>query len=153
VYHAYLTALRDELGAEPDPNIRAEYERLLASERSQASATARTASTPFVGRTAEWARTLAAWQAAAGGRSRLLLVIGEQGIGKTRLAEEMLAWAARQGIPAAIAHCYAAEGDLAYAPAAAWLRSDALQPRLARLDPNLADRDCALGTRAPGGAS
>src|SRR5262249_26042215 len=54
---------------------------------------------------------------------------------KTRLAEEMLAWAGRQGMTTASAHCYTAEGRLAYAPVTAWLRADAVQNSLASLDP------------------
>src|SRR5262249_16225455 len=57
----------------------------------------------------------------------------EAGIGKTRLAEELLTWAGRQGIATAVAHCYAAQGPLAYAPVVAWLRSGALQAHLTTL--------------------
>jgi len=55
------------------------------------------------------------------------------GIGKTRLAEELLSWVNRQGLATAIARCYAAAGGLAYAPVAAWLRADALQTSLSTL--------------------
>ena len=50
----------------------------------------------------------------------------------------------RQGIPALTAHCYAAGGDLAYAPVVAWLRGHPLAPladpwlrELARLLPEI----------------
>jgi predicted ATPase len=52
-----------------------------------------------------------------------VIVSGEAGIGKTRLAEELLLWTDRQGIPSAIARCYAAQGELPFAPVAAWLRA------------------------------
>jgi tetratricopeptide (TPR) repeat protein len=39
------------------------------------------------------------------------------------LAEELLLWTDRQGIASAIARCYAAQGELPYAPVAAWLRA------------------------------
>jgi DNA-binding SARP family transcriptional activator/predicted ATPase len=90
---------------------------------------------PLLGRAAELARAQASWQAATGGRARLLVLVGEAGIGKTRLAEELAAWAGHQGAATAIARCYATEGDLAYAPIAEWLRTDALRRRLARLEP------------------
>jgi predicted ATPase len=64
----------------------------------------------------------------------MVLLEGEPGIGKTRLAEELLAWAGRQGIAAASARCYASEGALAYAPLTAWLRAGALQNALSSLD-------------------
>jgi DNA-binding SARP family transcriptional activator len=90
---------------------------------------------PLLGRAAEWARAQAIWQAAASGRTRLLALAGEAGIGKTRLAEELVTWAGHQGAATAIARCYATEGDLAYAPVTEWLRADALRRRLARLEP------------------
>jgi AAA ATPase domain len=74
------------------------------------AATALVCRVPLVGRTVEWTRVLATWQAAAGGR--LLTLVGEPGIGKTRLAGEVLAWAGRQGIGTASARCYAALLDL-----------------------------------------
>src|SRR5262249_27043692 len=41
----------------------------------------------------------------------------------------------RQGMVTASAHCYAAEGRLAYAPVTTWLRAGPLQSNLATLDP------------------
>jgi tetratricopeptide (TPR) repeat protein len=55
-------------------------------------------------------------------------------MGKTRLAEEFLAWARRQGIGTAIARCYASQQDLAYGPVADWLRSEPLQAALGNLE-------------------
>ncbi len=68
---------------------------------------------------------------ASAGRPHVVLISGEAGIGKTRLAEALVQWAARQGVATATARCYAAEGELAYAPVAAWLRALSL-PRLDR---------------------
>ncbi len=59
---------------------------------------------------------------------------GEAGIGKTRLAEELYAWVARQGAAAATARCYAGGDALAYAPVIEWLNETSLRPRLAALD-------------------
>ena len=59
---------------------------------------------------------------------------GEAGIGKTRLAEELLDWTARQGIASARTRCYAAEGRLAYGPITELLRGSALRVALRRLD-------------------
>src|SRR5260221_12021063 len=64
----------------------------------------------------------------------MVVLSGEAGIGKTRLAEELVAWAGRQGMTTASAQCYAAEGRLAYAPVAAWFRVDAIQAGLSTLD-------------------
>jgi len=45
--------------------------------------------TEFVGRTAEFSGLAAKWRRAKGGRPELALIVGEPGIGKTRLAEEL----------------------------------------------------------------
>jgi DNA-binding SARP family transcriptional activator len=136
VYHSCATTLRDELGADPGPAIREMYDQLLAAEiPGPIPATSLAASVPLVGRTAEWARARATWQATASGRTRLLVLVGEAGIGKTRLAEELLTWSGRQGAATALARCYAAEGDLAYAPITEWLRTDTLRRSWAQLDP------------------
>ncbi len=87
------------------------------------------------GRDPEWRALRAAWSEAATGRAAMVALIGEAGIGKTRLAEELCGWVERQGAAAARTRSYAAEGRLAYAPAAQWLRSAALKPQLTLLDP------------------
>lgn len=62
----------------------------------------------------------------------MALIVGDAGIGKTRLAEEVAGWAARQssGRAATVARSrgYAAEGDLPFAPVAEWLRGRPLPP-------------------------
>ena len=91
-------------------------------------------STPLVGRGSEWAMLTAAWQSACAGRPQLLLLSGEAGIGKTRLAEALQSSVGRQGSVTATARCYAVEGELAYAPVASWLRSESIHRALAALD-------------------
>ena len=60
--------------------------------------------------------------------------------GLRRLAEEMLAWAERQGIAAAHARSYASTGDASYGPLIDLLRNDALRPGWVKLaDPWLAE--------------
>src|SRR5260221_1039159 len=56
-------------------------------------------------------------------------------MGKAGLAEKMEAGVGRQGMATASAHCYGAEGRLAYAPVTAWLRAEAVQTGLSALDP------------------
>ena len=70
----------------------------------------------FVGRQREWEQVQTAWQRASSGEPRFVLVTGEAGIGKSRLAEDLLAWARRQGVVVAQARSYAAEGQLSLAP-------------------------------------
>jgi DNA-binding SARP family transcriptional activator len=137
VYHACASTLQSELGVSPGRALTTAYERLLASDAPPHPElrTRRSSSpAPLVGRDREWQRLLATWQIAASGQPRLLILSGEAGIGKTRLATELRGWAGRQGILTAVTECYAAEGDLAYAPVTSWLRTDALRPNLERLD-------------------
>lgn len=129
-YHTCATVLRRELDVEPGPATRELYERLLKTTAQPAAPPAE-AAIPLVGREAEWAQLVQAWRAAAR-RPQLVLITGEAGIGKTRLAEALAEWTGRQGIPTLAAHCYAAGGVLAYAPVVAWLRG---QPRPPLADP------------------
>ncbi len=133
-YHTCDTVLERELRAEPSRATREMYERLMQTEETSTErAVPRTvflSTTPLVGRRQEWLQLQAAWRSVAAGEPHLVVLSGEAGIGKTRLAEELLAWVDRQGIHTAAARCYAAEGDLAYAPVAAWLRADTLRKAL-----------------------
>jgi DNA-binding SARP family transcriptional activator len=76
---------------------------------------------PLVGRLAEWS-ALQHHHAAIRHTGRFILLEGEAGIGKTRLAEEFLAHVERQGAHTLIARCYAGESDLAYGPFVEGLR-------------------------------
>lgn len=89
--------------------------------------------TPVIGRARERALIEAVWGATTTS-PQFLLLAGEAGIGKTRLAEDALGWAQSQSIVVARAHCYASAGTLAYAPIASWLRTDPLWSALFSLD-------------------
>ena len=69
----------------------------------------------LVGREGEWRSLLWAYEAAGTGE-HLVVLKGEAGIGKTRLAEEFVAYAASQGSAIVAARCYPGEMDLAYGP-------------------------------------
>jgi DNA-binding SARP family transcriptional activator/tetratricopeptide (TPR) repeat protein len=70
---------------------------------------------PLVGRDAEWGSLLQAYEA-AGTAGHVVVLEGEAGIGKTRLAEEFVAHAAGRGSVTVAARCYPGETDLAYGP-------------------------------------
>jgi eukaryotic-like serine/threonine-protein kinase len=72
--------------------------------------------TPFVGREAELAVLTADLDAALGGRGGVVLLAGEPGIGKTRLAEELAAAAAARGALALWGRCWEGEGAPAFWP-------------------------------------
>src|SRR5439155_665620 len=65
----------------------------------------------FVGREAELKQLEAAFDAALGGRGGLAMVIGEPGIGKTALCEQLATYAALRGGKTLAGHCYE-EGSL-----------------------------------------
>src|SRR3954447_15303888 len=97
---------------------------------------------PFVGRTRELAQIGEGLEDALGGRGRLFLVMGEPGIGKTRLADELAIGAGRRGVAVVWGRSWEAGGGPAYWP---WV--DVLASLAARLDDGaLAD---ALGDGAP----
>ena len=141
IYHTCATTLERELGAEPGKATREVYERLLQKEeeseiqQAEEPRVALLTTTPLVGRQKEWERLQVLWRGLSIGRPHMVVLTGEAGIGKTRLAEELLNWVGRQGIVTASAHCYAAEGALSYTPIAAWLRADALRANLPALSP------------------
>ena len=142
-YHTCVTILRRELDVEPSRPTREIYERLLNVKSQPAALPQFESAAPLVGREAEWALLQKTWREATGG-ARLVLISGEAGIGKTRLAEALVEWVGRQGIPALTARCYATEGELAYEPVVAWLRGHPRPPladpwlrELARLLPEI----------------
>ncbi len=138
VYHTCAATLQRELGIEPDPATRAVYEQLLHSEATTAPAS-RAAPTfvgapTLIGRQPQWERLHQAWQRAIDSGPHLVLVSGEAGIGKSRLAEEFLEWADQQGIVTARTRSYAAEGQLSLGPVTDWLRSEGLRGHLEQID-------------------
>ena len=138
VYHSCVTTLQRELGVEPDPATREAYEQLMQHETPVIAArspqTLLSATSTLIGRKQEWESLQEVWHAARAGEPRFVLVTGEAGIGKSRLAEEFLLWASQQGAVTAKARSYAAEGQLSLAPVTDWLRSDGLRTPLRQLD-------------------
>jgi AAA ATPase domain len=86
------------------------------------------AATPLVGRSVELDRVRAAIERAASAAGGTLLVAGEEGIGKSRLAAEALALARQRGFLTLSGTAYALHTDLAYAPVL-----EAIDPFLAAL--------------------
>ena len=72
--------------------------------------------TRFVGREAERAQLMQLLDRPLARRGALVLVGGEAGVGKTRLAEEMAIEGARRGIQTHIGRCYEMEGSPPYTP-------------------------------------
>src|SRR5207248_6394851 len=70
----------------------------------------------FVGREREMERLLAGLEDALAGRGRLLMLVGEPGIGKTRTAQELLTYARLRGARVLAGRAYESEGAPAYWP-------------------------------------
>ncbi len=138
VYQECVEHLRRELDVEPDEQTQALYQRLLsqglAASRAAPSSQSTVEEPSLVGRHSEWQQLQSHWQASLVGHPRLVLITGVAGIGKTRLAEELLQWVSHQGASVARTRSYAAQGAMAYAPVAELLRTNALYERLQQLD-------------------
>jgi tetratricopeptide (TPR) repeat protein len=143
IYHSCVTTLQRELDVEPGPATRQAYEQLLKAATPQHAqlapptafiGTPPLVTPPLVGRQVAWQRLQSCWHRAANGQSQFVAVTGEAGMGKTRLIEELVAWATRQDISTAQARCYASEDGLAYAPVTDWLRVAELRVELQHLE-------------------
>jgi DNA-binding SARP family transcriptional activator len=144
VYTRGRRRLNDELGLEPSATLRRLQEAILRQDPSldrpeptppaasrvadvdiaSADAGARNGKGEsrgaFVGRAAQLDELLAGLEAAFAGRGRLFLVSGEPGIGKSRLADELMREAAARGARILTGRCWEAGGAPAYWP---WLQA------------------------------
>ena len=92
-YHALRALLREQLGIDPSPRLRALEQAILTQDRGLEARTAEPAPAPDAppGRAAELGALRAAYDAAAVGSRRLMLISGEPGIGKRTLLDALLA--------------------------------------------------------------
>jgi DNA-binding SARP family transcriptional activator len=102
VYRALTERLRRELSVAPSPATRALVEHLRSDADAAPPAVVRaergsSSSPPLIGRARELDRLLEVWQGVRSGAGAVVSVCGEAGIGKTRLASELLARAGEQG--------------------------------------------------------
>jgi len=105
-------ALQERLGAAPAPETRRLVERVRDARLGQRVVAAPSGTRPrppLVGRGDAHARLAAAWRRAAGGAGELVLIEGEPGEGKTRLADDLLDRARLED--ATVAACRAVPSD------------------------------------------
>jgi DNA-binding SARP family transcriptional activator len=137
-YHRYAEVLERDLAVAPGEAIAAMYQQLRAGtlnhDEVQGKDLAPVAESPFVGRDLEWKQLNEAWNSAREGRAHLLLVTGEPGIGKSRLALELGRRVRADGHVVASARAYEAAGRLPWGPVVELLRSDALRSQIDTLD-------------------
>jgi DNA-binding SARP family transcriptional activator len=116
--------LVEELGIEPGERLRELERAILAQDptlaipdRGEGAEPAPPAPrTAFVGRGQELVELVAGLDDAFAGRGRLFLLVGEPGIGKSRLAEELVAHARARGARILVGRCWEAGGAPAYWP-------------------------------------
>jgi DNA-binding SARP family transcriptional activator len=136
-YHRYAEVLERDLAAAPGEAIGAMYQQLRAGAPNRDEVEGKdlpVAESPFVGRNLEWSQFIEAWNTAREGGAHLLLVTGEPGIGKSRLALELGRRVRADGHVVASARAYEAAGRLPWGPVVDLLRSDALRSHIDTLD-------------------
>jgi DNA-binding SARP family transcriptional activator len=152
--------LREELGTAPGPEAMALHERLLHGRPHLAAARAAGPAIParrwpppldavrgrhaFVGRAAEASRLHDAWRDAAAGNRGLVVIAGEAGIGKTRLAAELADHAHADGAVVLYGRLEE-EAPAPYQPVVQMLRGWAGGASLAPLAERLGPRAAELG--------
>ncbi len=140
-YQVCVSALERELGAEPEDETRRLYQDILLTPPDPPSRAPRTqggpdpvvAEAPLIGREAHAARLQQAREAAWGGRGQVAVVLGEAGIGKSRLVETLIADALAHQGRVLLGRAYETDQTLPFGP---WL--DAL--RTARVVQELQER-------------
>src|SRR4029434_1517416 len=130
----YAEVLERDLAMAPGEAIAAMYRELRAGtlnrDEVQGRELAPVCESPFVGRALEWNQLNQAWKTAREGGAHLLLVTGEPGIGKSRLALELGRRVRADGHVVASARAYEAAGRLPWGPVVDLLRSDALRSHI-----------------------
>src|SRR5205085_7748847 len=126
----------EELRVKPSADTLALAEHIRTTAATRGSLPARPATptesrppgelvAPLVGRQASFSQLVARYQQARGGQPQAVLVVGEAGIGKTRLVSEFLAWVRAQGTDVLAGQAIEMGGRLPYQPLV-----EALRPRL-----------------------
>ena len=159
---AYQNARRtlvDQLGIEPGERLR-ELERailaqdaglqfVVASRPGESEPTTEAPRRAFVGRERELAALVAGLEGAVTGRGRLILLAGEPGIGKSRLADALVDRARRMGANAVAGRAWEAGGAPAYWPWIQALRAQIRETEAEALLDQLGDGAAALAQLLP----
>ncbi len=139
-YQHCVQILQDELGADPLPETTKLYEDIRQGrgivaplELPPAVAPIIASATdlqrvPLVGRDQEIGEIAAEWAICQGKKSRLVLVTGSAGMGKTRLVEEAVSRIPGPGVTVITGNCYAMEAGTPYQ-----LISDLMQKAVERV--------------------
>ncbi|HEV8641611.1 MAG TPA: BTAD domain-containing putative transcriptional regulator [Methylomirabilota bacterium] len=119
-YQECVKVLQHELGVEPEPETKALYQEILRQRPSQAAVplamAAKSADPPIVGRGAEVTRLHEALAAAWAGQGQVVAVLGEAGIGKSRLLADLAAEAEGRAGLVLLGRGYESERILPFGP-------------------------------------
>src|SRR6266852_716942 len=132
VYATCRARLAEDLRVQPSAETLALAEQIRASAVRSPAAHPSAATTksgppgelvaPLVGRAAAFRHLVGNFQQARGEQPQAVLLVGEAGIGKTRLATEWMAWARAQGADVMRGHVFEMGGQLPYQPLVEALR-------------------------------
>ena len=90
---------------------------------------------PLIGREDQWATLLTVWKSLSHGVQRVVLIEGEAGAGKSRLAQEFLRWATAEGATVLRGQGYDPKSGIPYGPMVEALGGAIGAPGLAGTDP------------------
>jgi len=130
-WKAYREALA-ELDVEPSGGMTALAERIDGAASSQYSSVVRSSTEsgdldfrnmPFVGRAREWSLLLSAYDRSRTGRTEVVILEGEAGIGKTRLVSQFLQSVQSSGADVVVGRAFETVSDLPYAAVVEALRA------------------------------
>jgi DNA-binding SARP family transcriptional activator len=139
----YRSRLMKETGCEPSRNLfnlahRVEADAAPVNARpitDEWYARAPSFETSLIGRKEDWEALVKLWKGVRKGTSRILLIEGEAGIGKSRLAEEFVRWVVADGGTVLRGHGYDMRGGIPYEPVVELLRDALGAPGLAGTAP------------------
>jgi DNA-binding SARP family transcriptional activator len=143
-FRQYNATLQQETGCEPSRSLlglvrRVEADVSAASARpvitDEWPTRAPTFETALIGRDAEWSTLARAWKAARSGSGMVVVVEGEAGMGKSRLAEEFSRWVGAEGGMGLHGRGIDGRGGFPYASAVEILRHALNAPGLAGAAP------------------
>jgi predicted ATPase len=132
-YQLCVSVLQRELGVEPEAETRQLYQEILRRRLSREPASTAMhhrepppplpapqviggSSTPFIGRDAELTRLLDVLAQARAGAGRLVAIVGEAGVGKTRLIAELASDTGSRDVQFLLGRCYESDQILSFGP-------------------------------------
>jgi DNA-binding SARP family transcriptional activator len=142
-FSEYRATLQREVGCEPGRAILGLVRRVEADTEGQSPrpvtdewyARAPSFEASLIGREEEWGSLVKGWNLVARGGGRIVLVEGEAGVGKSRLAEDFLRWVVAAGGTVLRGRGYDSRAGIPFGPLVEVLRDALGAPGIAGTDP------------------